>query len=345
MFGYVDNDGISTIPDLDVPYNVFNGIFDTIKYENTSAAHVLSNDERNLSRLDSEIMFFSGHGYKQSETDMGDGVAFHTGDGVDVRMNFSMSHTKVAMWAACYSGNNTNPQNISIAEHSVVNGGAKSAVGFTKSISFSSSKKFTNNFFEKLVTGATVAESAQYGADSLLWPWDNVKDYVVFGDENVSVLDVTTSASTFSNIRINYNILDELDDNYVRYSMCENSYRYYKKIGNYISNSFVDVVFDDFEQIIKLEDYRINDENLLILELKEKYVNSSLLQKIVYNEVEFILFSEDSRNIIYYCFDNTLVPIEITMATYKSDNNIIQIPYCVNLYNGVEIDYSSINSL
>ena len=168
---------------------------------------------------------------------------------------------------------------------------------------------------------------------------------MVFGDENVSVLDVTTSASTFSNIRINYNILDELDDNYVRYFMCENSYRYYKKIGNYISNSFVDVVFDDFEQIIKLEDYRINDENLLILELKEKYVNSSLLQKIVYNEVEFILFSEDSRNIIYYCFDNTLVPIEITMATYKSDNNIIQIPYCVNLYNGVEIDYSSINSL
>lgn len=205
MFAYEDSNGNSTIDDLNTPYSKLNPMFETIKYVNTSASDALTNDERSLAKINSEIMYFTGHGYKTDQNNKGYGVAFKTG-GITTSKSINMDRTKVAMWAACYSANSTNSKKLSIAEYSV-NKGAKSAVGFTETVSFSSSRTFTNRFFTKLSEGATVKEAASYGASGLVWPWDNGKKYVIFGDENVRITDSTNSISTFNLKPVNYNII------------------------------------------------------------------------------------------------------------------------------------------
>ncbi|MDE6407580.1 MAG: CHAT domain-containing protein, partial [Anaeroplasmataceae bacterium] len=213
MFGYDDGHGHSTISDLKIPYNAFKSIFESIKYENGSSWEAFANDDRDLARINSEIMFFTGHGYKNDEDNKGFGVSFHTG-GITTNDRFlNMKKTKVAMWAACYSANSTNPGNISIAEFSVRHG-AQSAVGFSEAVEFSSSKTFTNRFFTKLASGATVKEAAKYGAEGLLWPWDNGKKYVIFGNEEMRVTDSSPTISSFSMRNSNLSIIDNLGDDY-----------------------------------------------------------------------------------------------------------------------------------
>lgn len=253
-----------------------------------------------------------------------------------------MDRTKVAMWAACFSANSTNPGNLSIAEYSV-NCGAKSAVGFTNSVTFSSSKTFTNRFFKKLATGASVLESAKHGAKGLLWPWDNAKDYVIFGDEDITVFDVTPSTSTFNLRNINYNIVNELDETYISYQLEDNIVRYYKTINNYLTNSFVDLEYDKFGNLIAVEDYR--KEASLIKPINENYMEIIAPNNIDIDNKTFTIVSIDSCNIIYYMIETEFIPIEIKMVTYKNEMEIIQVPICVNIFNGQVIDYSIINSI
>ncbi len=134
MFAYDDNKGNSTISDLNTLYEKLKSMFEVIKHENKSSSDALSLDDRDLSKINSEIMFFSGHGYKNSPTEKGFGVAFKTG-GITTNTTINMDRTKVAMWSACYSANSTNSKNLSIAEYAVKNG-AKASVCFTESIFF-----------------------------------------------------------------------------------------------------------------------------------------------------------------------------------------------------------------
>lgn len=110
MFACDDSKGNSTISDLNTPFTKLSPMFETIKYENTSASDALLNDERDLAKINSEIMFFSGHGYKNDSTEMGFGVKFKTGD-ITTSRTINMDRTKVAVWAACYSANSTNSKN------------------------------------------------------------------------------------------------------------------------------------------------------------------------------------------------------------------------------------------
>ncbi len=340
MFGYEDSEGNNTIPDLAGPYNAFNSLFESIKYENGSSGEALSNDDRDLARINSEIMFFTGHGFKSNENNMGYGVAFKYG-GITTNNALNMNKTKVAMWAACYSANSTNSGKISISEYSI-NCGAKSSIGFSESVSFSSSKTFTNRFFTNLASGSTVKEAAEYGASGLLWPWDNGKKYVIFGDKEMSVIDCSTSISTFDLKPLSLSLIDNLDVDYEYISLDETNGRYYKKINNCLSNNFIDVTYKE-GKVVKIDDYRKKINN--ILKINPTYLNYTLPDKKRIGTQTFILEEETTRNIIYYAINNSMTPIEIIVGKYNDGCQIIEEVTCVNLALGHLIDYSDINEI
>lgn len=341
MFAYDDSEGNSTIPDLNTPYNKLNPMFEVIKYENTSSSDALSTDDRDLAKINSEIMFFTGHGYKNSPTEKGFGVAFKTG-GITTTTSINMDRTKVAMWAACYSANSTNSTNSSIAEYSVKKG-AKAAVGFTESVTFSSSKTFTNRFFTKLSEGSTVKEAASYGASGLLWPWDNGKKYVIFGNESIRITDPTNSIITFNLKSINTNILTELNNDVFVVDIDQNSKRYYEQIDGVLTNSFVDITYDENNKIIDVKDYRKNLNQFS--SINNAFMNHSISRTISIDGTIYQLDDELSRNIVYVSLNNVMTPVEIITASYIRNGLTIEETSCINLTNGQKLDYSEINSL
>ena len=341
MFAYEDDNDNTTIPDLETPYNKFNEIFEAIKYENESAADALSNDNRDLAKINSEIMFFSGHGYKNSSTEKGFGVAFKKG-GITTSTFLNMDRTKVAMWSACYSANSTNSDNISIAEYSVKNG-AKSAIGFTESVSFSSSHTFTNRFFTKLSEGARVREAASYGAKGLLWPWDNAKKYTIFGDDDLTIASQSTSTASFSMPAVNTNILAELSDDVYVVDLDQTSKRYYERINNILTNSFVDVTYNESNEIIRIENYRKNVG--VFMSINNIFRNKELPNHVSRGQNIYRLREETSRNIVYVSLNNVMTPVEITIGHYSNDEITIEETRCINLTNGRNLEYSELSSM
>ncbi len=331
--------GCNTQPDLTSPTNSFENIFDCKQYLNSSPLYALSLDDRGFTRINSDIFFFTGHGYGKNSGDAGCGVVFENGD-LTTNTNLKMTQTKVAVWAACCSANSNNQHNKSIAEHSV-DCGAKSAVGFTNEIGFSSSRIFTNRFFSKLATGATVKSSAQYGANGLLWPWDSAKDYVIFGDENTIVTGSTVSNSTFyvgsrSSLTIPFN-------NYICIKTGDNYIRYYETINGCITNNLIDVEYDN-DKIISIENH-INNYNK-ILPKKDSIVNN--LEILINDKITTFNLNSyklDTSRTCYYFMDNQMIPISVTPVAYEQGKYTIQDYICINLYTGEYIEYGNICSI
>lgn len=341
LFAYNDRKGNTTIPDLNTPSSKLSPMFETVRYENKSASDALSKDERDLTKINSEIMFFSGHGYKNSDTEKGFGVVFKNGD-ITTSTSVNMDRTKVAVWAACYSANSTNSKKISIAEYSVTKG-AKSAIGFTESVSFSSSRTFTDRFFSKLSEGSTIKEAASYGSSGLVWPWDSAKKYVIFGDDSIRITDTTTSTSSFALRSVNANILTELDNNVYIIDIDQNSKRYYEKINDILTNSFVDITYDKDSNIIDVKDYRKDLSRVGLI--NGSMASQSLLPNILIDGAIYQLDDELSRNIVYIDLNNVMTPVIIIVGTYINDGITIEYTRCINLTNGQELEYSEINSL
>lgn len=335
LFGYVDSDGQSTIKDLEKPYNSFKTKFDSVKYENTSASHALDIDDRSISKLNSEIVFFSGHGLPGK-------IYFKNNDTITINDDFNLNRTKVAVWACCHSADANNNENLSFAENAIKRG-AKSSLGFMKPINFSSSRTFTNRFFEKLALGNNVAEAAKYGADGLLWPWDEAKDYVIFGDSSLRVTASTPSISTF-NFSISSNYLEVLNDieknDFLKFNLSENSYRYYELINGYMTNSYVDIFYEN-NDIINVRDQRKTYK--AVLNINNVYAHKNFDSNIIEEEDNYSKKEVINKNIIYYNFNEVMTPIEISSITYTNNLNVYLKTICINLHTGETIDYSLIN--
>ena len=333
MFGYVDADNNSTLKDLQKPKDIFKDLYDCVLYENTTASHALNNDERELLRINSEIVFFTGHGYAN-----GTGVSFQSGGINNSDSRLKMDKTKIVVWAACETARSNNSQNISFAEYSITRG-AKSSVGFIDSITFSSSKTYTDRFFLELSKGKSVNEAAKEGAKALIWPWDNAKKYVVFGDGSVKITDTTVSNGSFYAPR-NYNyILNEIDESYVKTLICENEYRYYKTINGYLTNSYIDMKIVE-DMVNGFDDNRKTYQN--VLSIQNEYIESAPKSSISVNHTDFLFKEELNRNIVYYEFNGTMVPILIIDANYYHNNRLVTYATCINLCSGEYIDYDII---
>lgn len=175
-FDYGTGD-IDTTPDSVAPISELRGLgYSTWDFQNTSEATLTSDDYTGLSRLNKEILFWSGHGNS--------GFVSVVNSSLTKTYLYSselpyMGNVKLAVWATCYSS--SDPTNgASIAEQSVLNG-AKASIGWPSTTTVGSSRTFTNNLFIRLNDGYSVSESASYAASKIIWPWDNVKDYELFG--------------------------------------------------------------------------------------------------------------------------------------------------------------------
>ncbi len=121
------------------------------------------------------------------------------------------------------------------------------------------------------------------------------------------------------------------------------SKRYYEKIDGILTNSFVDVTFDDNNKIVEMKDYRKNLNQYNSIE--SSFINQDLSRTISINGTIYQLDKVLSRNIVYVSLNNVMTPVEIITANYIFNDLIIEEVSCINLSNGEKLDYSEINSL
>lgn len=326
-------DDISTIKDLEKPYNYFSGLYDSYLYENKESSHFQEIDERGYSRYNSEIIFFSGHGYKDPNSDArGFGVSF-SNTSLYLSDITNMNNVRIAVWSACYSSNTNNSYNTSFIDKSVASG-AQAALGFPDSVTTVSSKSFTDDLYEKLAAGYTIGAAAEYAAKQIIWPWDNAKDYRITGSTSTT-LNIANYTKTSSVIASQDNRISNYYDlvnnhNYQTYND-GNVTRYYMTINGIITNQFVDVAQDSSIQSCVTQNYNVGNEfSVLPILLDYDTVNTAT----------------EEKHLVYIIENNVATPVLISYVTITDHNGrTYSEAICRNLNNGVFIDYGDINTV
>lgn len=344
MFGYKDENGNDFKKDFEKPLASFNNLFEIVKCEDKSASYATDVDERDLSRINSEMVFYTGHGLKNSSTkEFGTGICFYS-NGMDSYIYnnsfMTLNEIKVAMWSACYSANSNNAHKISFAEHSV-NCGATSAVGFLDSVATSSARTFTNKFFSTLAGGGTVAEAASAGKGAIIWAWDKAKNYILLGNRTIRVTDESPLGENFYSISSNYEYLrTELTEGYISEPLDGNDIRYYQTINGYETDSYIDITESE-GKIIAIDDRRKPFDSVLSIE------DSLLTKSCEANEFargrNFFACEETEEHIVYCNFEGTMTPVKVKMLVYTGNGGeVFCEAACINLNDGSTVDYEQI---
>lgn len=146
-------------------------------------------------RIQSDILFFSGHGnydniafnYKGKGGEYMTGVYYgsdlnSTSGYKYVGLNGNMSSVKLVTFAACLTASN-NDNNITAR---AVSYGAKTAVGWSSSINSGSHSNWLARYNDKLATGSTVLEAVTY-ANSFTYLDSDVKDARIYGNRSLKI--------------------------------------------------------------------------------------------------------------------------------------------------------------
>lgn len=242
-----------------------------------------------------------------------------------------MRNVKVAYWGACYSGYINSQFNTSMAEKSVACG-AKTSIGFPKSILTTSNRAFANGFFRKLSEGWTAGEAAKYAADRLIIPFDYAKNYVLAGSPSTKLTTVTYAKRSNISTQTDYATkLSKLTstNNYVTYKYADYT-RYYYTINNVITNQFVDMPDNDFAyQHTLFQNYNISDE-VSVLPITMDY--------------NFKGLDTAETHLIYIVENNIATPVLISYVTKtQPDGSTYADAVCRNLNDGSLIDYEKIS--
>ncbi len=347
-FDYPDKpDGtsdINTKPDLNKPYDDLSNLYNTYKFSdntNHSGSHMLSLDSRDHTRLNSEIVFFSGHGYGSKNGSQGSGVSFPSGSVWVYQLN-SMENVKVVVWASCYSSNSNNSYNNSMSQGSV-DAGATSAIGWPDTTTVGSSRVFTDRLFNKLSAGETIAYAANYAKNGLIWPWDNVRDYEIDGSTTAKI---TASYINKLNDTANSNIVKEFNNRILKekgWYFLDNedgTKRVYRTINGKLTNDFYDIEYFGNEILsIKHSGVKMENQNILsINSIKTKIPDQVKVFNIVFDR----LVDVEKYN-VYYIYEEEIIPIEIKYCTYETEGGLIYVDtICTNLNDNTSIDYSKI---
>lgn len=153
-------------------------------------------------RMQSDILFFSGHGnynnvsynYDGKGGDYATGI-WYTGDCTTtdgykmVGLSGNMSSVKLVTFAACLTASN-NDNNITA---NAVSYGADTAVGWSSSINAGSHSNWLARYNDKLATGSTVLEAVTY-ANSFTYLDSDVKDARIYGNRSLKI-KLTKTAS------------------------------------------------------------------------------------------------------------------------------------------------------
>lgn len=333
-------DDVDTTGGVEIPYDYLNDYcnYHVLDRRNKKSSHILENDSSNLSRLNSEVIFFLGHGYTN-----GGGIAFSEGTGLYYDDLTSMDNTKIAVWTACYSSVAPEGQ-VSIGQSSVDHG-AKSAIGWPVSINSASAIKFTNNLFKSLAGAKTLSEAAKEASDSILWPFDDIHDYAIFDDGSTTIQSPYNINSKKSPIKnINNNIIDYENFEYEEYIMPNGTKRYYKLIDNVISNDYY--VTDSDGNIIYNSDADITKEEISETDKDdyfEKPISYNFSKKVKANGLTFDKLINTKSYDVYVKLNDELIPVRITYSEYTNSDNISYTDVvCINLKDNSLIDYEEI---
>lgn len=330
---------INTKPDLEKPYQYLSGKYQTYKFIDNSIklSHFVNNDNRGYPRLNSEIFFYAGHGFSG-------GIAFPN-NSLEIKDMVSMDNCKLAVWASCHSASSNNNYNKSVMQKSV-DLGARVAIGWAESIPDISARTFTNRLFTKLSEGATVSDACNYAKNGIIWVWDAVRDYKIAGDSQATIavndfkkINPSTTASSTSKLITASTIskVFETSDNWIKMSLDNNTYRYYKTINGCPTNEYYDVEVNSNNDIlnVKQSSNRLNYDTILPIKYK---ADVNALNNI---DINYKLTNTE-KHIIYYIKDNIATPIELQYNTYQNGDIVYMDVVCINLNDGTYIDYEKI---
>jgi len=328
-------------------------------YQNFSESLLISDDNTGLSRLNKEIVLFSGHG----------------GKGLVVASDFSnnesylysnelpyMGNTKVVVWASCESSTG-NAQLNSMAEQSILNG-ARSSIGWPETTTVLSSRTFTNNFYKRITDGYNVSDSASYAASKIIWPWDNVKDYKIFGDNEAYInYELNDKQNTVSYVPVYSNYYQSLlpnelyRSNIANYALLSNDDFIYQKEdleymyhGQKVERNHL--VFNGILTNIYYD--TINGGNTTINSSKEEMTEEDVifLEYIKNNNYEFSkneimkIFTQGTvigveQHLVYIKHDEKVFPTIILYVDlyFEESNFSVQEVFCYNMLTKEEIKY------
>lgn len=300
------------------------------------------------------MIFFAGHGGSGG----GSLIFMNNSGGYDWFYDYStefssMSNTKVAVWAACYSGldpDGPTGYRKSIAQKSI-DQGAQSAIGWDQAIGNTAARKWTNKFFTELADSKTVSQAASAAGSVFLWPWDgSFSGWQVFGDGTTMVAYPAVNPKSGNSSSTQPEFLDasendfaELINNYeyCAYELKDLGKRYYKTINGCLTNAFVDI-YDDGTYKKSIEDITISE--VANAETTGYTDNTYSPQRgISTNGVLFDRLVSSEEHIVYMKRDSRIDPIKLIYTEYASSDGItFQDVICVNLNTSELIDYDDI---
>ncbi len=335
-FDYIDYNGnrLNTTTDLNTPYNELCNIYQTNKFINEEVTHIMAEDERGIPRLNSEIMFFSGHG-----------SFFHVEfpNSILTESSIPELNCKLAYWSSC---NSAQIDNISqnLVDKSIIMG-ALCSIGYTTSVDTYSSRIFSNKFFQKLADGYTITAAAQSAKNALFWPFNSARNYRIAGDGSITITTpnpVPKSASMLNKTLVNeFNDLIKHEKLYA-YALENNLIRYFRTIDGYLTNECYDVVYDDKNNVCEISHRGLNIDNVEVLE--KRRFDTAISDSIQKDDTVFYNLKEVKTHIIYYNFGKYITPVEINYCDYYSPKyqSFYQDVICINLATGEYIDYRDI---
>lgn len=338
-FDYGNGD-INTTPDAAIPSSYLSSWmkYDNYNNQNQGIAHLNSADATTFTRLNSEVFFFSGHGGEN-----GGAVVLNTEWLWDNALG-NMRNTKLALWSACYSA--VAPTGHTSIAQASVNNGARSSIGWTDTIWPGSAKTFTDKFFE--YAGGTVSQAAADASSFILWPFDNAKKYVVFGDGSTQIYlgQVNYKMSMINNYSEMYQQFnaDIKKYKFVSFDIANGGKRYYKTINNILTNDFYDVY--DNVKITRSINSISDDELEKISKQKLAEIEYSPKASISKGNIIFNKIVKTEKHTVYYKNNEGVTPIQIIYTDYSNDQGIaFQDVTCINLTDNSIIDYNKINSI
>lgn len=276
-----------------------------------------------IKRMQSDILFFSGHGnnecmafnyleqggkYKTGVYYKGD---YNSSNGYQyVGINNNMTHVKLVTYAGCETASD-NYNNITYLSASK---GAKCAVGWTTTVAAGSHSNWLERYNDKLASGESVNSAISY-ANSFTYLDNNVKNAKISGNSNLTIKS--------SKARLSNNSTEELK--YIPLSENINVINEGKINATIITNIIKDYNNKFNKENIKTEIHQITDKNDFTIDFIEMYngietnstytaiINDGILKNIVDNHYDN--FSNSDK----------LVNAKTSMLSRNSINRILKV--------------------
>lgn len=343
------SDDISTLADSVTPKSWLSSMGYAIGvHQNKPVSHLNETIAETFTRLNSEVIFFSGHGAAGR-------VAFINGNGNRdyLRDNSDaftdMSNTKVAVWAACESALDPDGdgERTSVAQRSV-DMGAQSAIGWDRMINVTASRKWTDQFFTALGHTMTVADAAASAGSVVLWPWDgsyagwqvveNGNTLIAYPNVNYKKTKVNASQKTVLISQYELNVFLNSSE-YEAYELKGLGTRYYKIIDGCLTNEFYNVYEDG--RIEKTLTAISEDEVKQARKLKE--INFSMADTIRFEKSSDNSVIKTEEHIVYMKNGEQVLPILLIYTDHQDSEGLkYQEVTCINLLENTLLDYAEI---